>query len=146
MKSVLFFLNFFLFTSGIVAQKITVYDFKKSLSAGLIKSKDRQLQIENLDQREVLVVNEENLKSVIWLNDISFKNGTVELDMKGRDGFQRSFIGIAFHVINDTTYEAIYFRPPNFRATDSVRRVHAVQYINHPKYTWEKLRTEFNAQ
>ncbi|HLO81340.1 MAG TPA: hypothetical protein VK166_10295, partial [Chitinophagaceae bacterium] len=58
----------------------------------------------------------------------------------------RSFVGIAFHGLNDSTYDAVYCRPFNFFAQDSVRRIHAIEYIAHPIYTWEKLRAEFNAK
>lgn len=46
--------------------------------------------------------------------------------------------------LNDSTYDAVYFRPFNFLATDSLRKIHAVQYISHPEFPWKKLRTERN--
>ena len=49
---------------------------------------------------------------------------------------------LAFHGVDGTTYDAIYFRPFNFRAEDSARRGHAVQYIAQPIYPWQKLRAE----
>jgi hypothetical protein len=55
---------------------------------------------------------------------------------------QQSFVGIAFHLVDSTTFDAIYFRPFNFQATDSSQRSHAVQYISMPGYDWEKLRNE----
>ena len=79
-----------------------------------------------------------------WLEGVSFSNGVIEFDMRGRDVLQRSFLGVAFHGTNDTTFDAIYFRPFNFHASDSVRRIHAVQYISHPTWTWKKLREERN--
>jgi len=78
-----------------------------------------------------------------WLNHTKFTNGTIEVDIKGKDKLQSSFVGIAFHGINDSTFEAVYFRPFNFRSTDPVRKLHAVQYIASPKFGWEKLRNEF---
>lgn len=76
------------------------------------------------------------------LADVSLADGTIEFDARGRDVFQGSFLGVAFHGSDATTYDAIYFRPFNFRATDPVRRAHAVQYISHPVNTWKKLRTD----
>src|SRR5207249_1314649 len=71
---------------------------------------------------------------------------TIEPDLaalaEGNDVQQQSFVGVAFHGVDGTTYDAIYFRPFNFRAVDPARRIHAVQYISHPTYTWQKLRTE----
>lgn len=86
------------------------------------------------------------LEQVAWLKDVSFSNGEIEIDLKGKDAFQNSFLGVAFHGLNDTIYDAVYFRPFNFQATDSVRRIHAVQYISHPDYPWERLRKEQNAK
>ena len=78
-----------------------------------------------------------------WLNNTKFTNGTIEVDIKGKDKLQGSFVGIAFHGVNDSTFEAVYFRPFNFRSVDPVRKLHAVQYIASPKFGWEKLRNEF---
>ena len=39
-------------------------------------------------------------------------------------------------------FECIYIRPTNGRATDPVRRSHAVQYVSEPDFPWEKLRAE----
>src|SRR5881296_3106735 len=79
---------------------------------------------------------------VAYLQGIELGNGTIELDIRGKDVQQQSFVGVAFHGVDDTTYDAVYFRPFNFRAVDPARRIHAVQYISHPTYTWQKLRTE----
>lgn len=78
-----------------------------------------------------------------WLSHTKFTNGTIEVDIKGKDKLQNSFVGIAFHGVNDSTFEAVYFRPFNFRSTDPLRKLHAVQYIAAPKFGWEKLRNEF---
>ncbi|GGA83854.1 hypothetical protein GCM10008015_25830 [Flavobacterium palustre] len=93
-----------------------------------------------------LEINEKSGEGIVWLQDQNFSNGIIEIDMKGQDIFQKSFLGIAFHGQNDSIYEAVYFRPFNFHAQDSVRRIHAVQYIAHADFTWEKLRKERNAE
>ncbi len=77
-----------------------------------------------------------------YLEGIEFANGLIELDIRGKDVQQQSFVGVAFHGVDEKTYDAIYFRPFNFRAEDPVRRSHAVQYISTPIYMWQKLRTE----
>jgi hypothetical protein len=79
---------------------------------------------------------------LLWLPGVSFTTGVIEFDVRGKDEFQRSFVGLAFHGANDSTFEAVYFRPFNFRAADPVRRSHAVQYIAHPQHTWKRLRQE----
>jgi hypothetical protein len=73
---------------------------------------------------------------------LDFADGEIEVDIRGRDVMQRSFVGVAFHVVNDTAFDAVYLRPFNFRATDSTRHVHAIQYISQPSYPWERLRGE----
>lgn len=82
------------------------------------------------------------------LSDLTFHNGTIELEVAGRPtgtagGTARGFIGIAFRLSDDNArYECIYLRPANGRAEDQVRRNHSVQYIAHPEYPWERLRKE----
>lgn len=76
--------------------------------------------------------------------NLDFENGIIELDIKGKDVMQRSFVGIAFHVQNEETFNAIYFRPFNFKKPE--RSGHSVQYISHPEFTWQKLRSDFPEQ
>jgi hypothetical protein len=85
-------------------------------------------------------------EGIVWIPVADFTNGVIELEMRGKDVFQKSFIGVAFHGQGNTTYDAIYCRPFNFQAKDSVRKLHAIQYIAHPVYTWKKLREEKNGQ
>jgi hypothetical protein len=79
---------------------------------------------------------------VAYLEGVEFANGAIELDIRGKDVQGRSFVGVAFHGQDEKTYDGVYFRPFNFKAEDPARRSHAVQYISHPTYTWNKLRTE----
>lgn len=85
-------------------------------------------------------INKKPGNGLIYLNGFTFDNGTIEVDIKGKDEQGRSFVGIVFHIQNDSTYDAIYFRPFNFRNPE--RKNHAVQYISHPEFTWFKLRDE----
>jgi hypothetical protein len=80
---------------------------------------------------------------VAWITGSDFAEGTIEVDVRGRDVMQQSFVGIAFHGKDDNTYEVVYLRPFNFRSTDPARRQHAVQYISLPAYDWPRLRQEF---
>jgi hypothetical protein len=75
-----------------------------------------------------------------WLTGKSFTEGTIEVDIRGRDEFQRSFVGVAFHGVDERTYESVYFRPFNFQATDPVRKIHAVQYVFEPQFGFQQLR------
>ncbi|HYG38190.1 MAG TPA: hypothetical protein VD908_06205 [Cytophagales bacterium] len=84
-----------------------------------------------------------NCEGVAWLKDVDFSEGIIEVDLRGKDLMQQSFLGIAFHGVDSITYDAIYFRPFNFQSSDSIRRTHAVQYISHPEYGWDNLREAF---
>ncbi|WP_400193658.1 hypothetical protein [Hymenobacter sp. B81] len=83
------------------------------------------------------------LDGLAWLPNVAFAEGTVEFDVRGKDVLQRSFVGLAFHGLNDSAFEAVYFRPFNFRHADSLRRRHAVQYVAMPEHPWNRLRREF---
>lgn len=72
----------------------------------------------------------------------AFVEGTIELDVRGEDVQQQSFVGVAWGVQNDSTYEAVYLRPFNFRTPDTARAKRAVQYVAHPTYPWQRLRAE----
>jgi len=76
------------------------------------------------------------------LKEIAFETGTIEVELLGENSPGRSFIGIAFNIQDEKTFEAIYFRPFNFVATEQIRKDHMVQYVNHPEDTWFKLREE----
>jgi len=53
---------------------------------------------------------------------------------------------MAFRMHDEAKLEAVYLRPTNGRADDQLRRNHAVQYISHPDYPWERLRAEAPAK
>ena len=81
-----------------------------------------------------------------YLPGIELANGTIEVDIKGKDVQGASFVGVAFHGIDGTTYDAIYFRPFNFKTDDKARVLRAVQYISHPAHPWQKLRADHPGQ
>ncbi len=105
----------------------------------------RKTTVESGKDARYLKISEDKGEGLVWLPVKKFANGTITITMRGKDALQRSFIGIAFHGVNDSTYDAVYCRPFNFRAADSVRRIHMIQYIAHPAFTWKKLREERNA-
>ncbi|WP_147322071.1 hypothetical protein [Mucilaginibacter conchicola] len=101
---------------------------------------NRQLTVTN---DGTIHVNGVDSAGLVWLKGRKFTYGTIEFDIKGNDRLQGSFVGLAYHGLNDSTYEAVYFRPFNFKADDSVRRSHAVQYIALPQYDWPMLREKY---
>lgn len=78
----------------------------------------------------------------IWIPGLDFATGTIAVDVRGKDLPGQSFLGIAFGGVNDSTFEAVYVRPFNFRAADPGRQAHSVQYISLPGYPWQRLRSE----
>jgi hypothetical protein len=80
--------------------------------------------------------------ALAWTSAVDFADGDIEFDARGRDVLQGSFVGVAFRVRDDNAYDLVYLRPFNFRAADSARHAHAVQYVYVPDAGWEKLRAE----
>jgi len=97
---------------------------------------DRELKID-----DGVYLNAENSSGYLKLNDLNFSNGTIELDIKGKDVRGKSFVGIALHGLNDSVYDVIYFRPFNFKSPE--RFGHSVQYVSEPEYPWHVLREKF---
>jgi hypothetical protein len=120
-------------------QKKVTYDINRLLKENkLIKAYPHQTVAEVSDgSKQGLTSN-----GILWLKGVDFKTGIVDVDLRGRDVFQQSFLGIVFHGVDTTTNDVIYFRPFNFQATDTLRRMHAVQYISEPDFPWDKLRKE----
>jgi hypothetical protein len=83
---------------------------------------------------------------VAWVEGSDFRTGTIEVDVRGQESLQQSYVGVAFHRKSDDSYEAVYLRPFNFRATDPARRQHALQYISLPGFDWPRLREDFPEQ
>jgi hypothetical protein len=137
------------FTASIVAGPIAQpgsaateqIDLAGFLTAGKLKAVSREVT-RVAERADAVHVGEREGLGLVWIEGTDFAEGTIEVEIKGRDLLQRSFVGVAFHAKDDKTFEAVYLRPFNFRSTDPVRRQHAVQYISWPVYTWERLRKE----
>jgi hypothetical protein len=99
-------------------------------------------KVEQIDEagKKGVRLNEASGDGLLILKGSGFSGGTIEFDVKGKNVLQQSFVGFAFHIQNETTYDAVYFRPFNFMNADTARRSRAVQYVFHPEYTWDKLR------
>jgi hypothetical protein len=80
---------------------------------------------------------------VAWVEGTDFRSGTIDVDIRGQEAMQQSYVGVAFHRHDDNTYEAVYLRPFNVRAQDPVRKQHALQYISLPKFDFQDLRDQF---
>lgn len=128
---------------GAAAQNKQAYDLYKHATS-------KELQVYN---RELTLINENNIRGIrlskaygegiAWLNNLEFSEGTIEFDVRGEDTKQHSFVGIAFHAVNDSTFDAVYLRPFQFRETNEMLRSHGIQYISLPEFTWRVLRAKF---
>ena len=93
--------------------------------------------------------NSRNNRGVAIVNGVTFRNGTLAVDVAGRRGQyavpdDRGFIGLAFRVTpNAERFEYIYLRPDNGRVNDQVRRNHSTQYSAHPDFPFSRMRKEF---
>ncbi len=134
---------FILLTSFVLfAQKDSmVPDLSKIITGEGWKIFNRAATALSEDNKNFIRLDEKPGDGAVWLEDFVFTNGTIELDVRGKDVFQKSFLGVAFHGLDEKTYDAIYFRPFNFK--NPARMTHSVQYISHPINTWQKLRAEF---
>ena len=106
-----------------------------------IKAVNRTISIYG-DQMDAVEMDAKDNDGLGIFEDIEFDTGTIEIDLLGENNPGKSFIGVAFNIQNDDTFEAIYFRPFNFVAEEQIRKDHMVQYIFHPEFTWRKLRDE----
>lgn len=143
--SILYVFILWLSSNAVHAQKQQEFDLPAIFGLGKLQAVNREIKLVSSDSAAYIQLSENKKEGIVWLPLKAFSNGTIEIEMRGKDVLQRSFIGIAFHGLNDSVYDAVYCRPFNFFAKDSVRRIHAIQYISHPGFTWEKLRNERNA-
>jgi hypothetical protein len=117
-------------------------DLAERLAAGKLKTVNREVTALSGGRRGIHL-SEKAGNGLAWIEGTEFAQGTIEVDVRGRDVLQQSFLGIAFHGRDDNSYEGVYLRPFNFRAEDPARHQHAVQYIALPDYDWPRLRKEF---
>ncbi len=136
-KPLLFILNLSIGLS-VFAQNIeTIPDLSAVNDSNSWILNNRELTIET---GGAIHLNGKSGDGLLWIKESTFIKGKIECDIKGKDIQGISFVGLAFHGLNESTYDAIYFRPFNFKNKE--RNGHSIQYISHPEYPWYKLRKE----
>lgn len=110
-----------------------------------VKLVNRAVSASDMNGKPALRLDERPGAGLVEWPDVQFADGTIEFDVRGKDVLQQSFVGLAFHGVGET-YEAVYFRPFNFRAADPDRHSHSVQYVFEPTYSWDRLRSEHPGQ
>ena len=86
--------------------------------------------------------NEHSGQGIAWIPSLKLSEGTIDVDVKGRDVRGKSFVGLAFGGKDAQHYEAVYLRPFNFQADTPEGRSRAIQYVASPTHEWQRLRNE----
>ncbi|HTL58833.1 MAG TPA: hypothetical protein VL361_24310 [Candidatus Limnocylindrales bacterium] len=116
------------------------YNLGELVRANKIELFNRNLSQPKADSPETIFLNAAANDGVAWVTGLEFSEGTVEVEIKGKNEQGRSFVGIAFHGQDNRAFDAVYLRPFNFKAGEEVRRSHSIQYVSMPEYDWNKLR------
>jgi hypothetical protein len=151
LKTLLFLVTTIAFLAGQTQNYSEIIPLNSTEGLKLINVK---ATVAKLNGKEGLRVEKEdrdddNFATLVLIEDIEFRNGTIELEIAGEPASgapegSRGFVGVAFRVDAENTgnYECIYLRPMNGRADNQLQRNHSVQYTSHPEYPWYRLRNE----
>ncbi len=128
-------------------QRTVSYNLSELLTSGKLSTTNREASALPAGEKAGIKLSSAAGEGAVWLNGVIFKNGIIEMDVKGKNVEQQSFVGVAFHGLEDTkTFDVVYLRPFNFKADDLVKKSHSVQYASHPDYPWPLLREKFNGK
>src|SRR5438876_11772038 len=108
--------------------------------ANKIEVFNRTLDQTKSGSSEAVFLNAAPNDGLAWITGVEVSEGTIELEIKGKNEQGRSFVGIALHEQDNGVFDAVYLRPFNFQATEQGRRSHAIQYISIPGHDWSELR------
>jgi len=138
---ILLFLSTIFLSQSALSQETYIPDLSK-IPAGdgwAVTNLDAAL-LENDGEQYVHFTSLNDQAGIAWLDDYDFTNGTIEVDIKGKNARGQSFVGVAFRGVDMTTYDVVYFRPFNFQSPE--RSKFSVQYVSSPDYPWHRLRGE----
>jgi len=127
-----------LLLSVVAAQKPTAYNLAEMLQS-------KQLENTTFSETKLLKGSKPGaISSVhpVLFKELSFTEGTIDIDLRGKNEFLKSFLGIIFHAEDTLQYDALFFRPFNFRHADTTRHYWSVAYVSMPDYPWMRLRKE----
>ena len=126
--------------SRVAKEKTIVPDLSRVTSGKDWTVVDRKVTTIETDGKKCILFDERPGYGLARLNGFEFSDCAIEFDARGKNVDQHSFLGAAFHGADEKTYDAVYFRPFNFRSANPVRKAHAVQYVSHPDHPWKVLR------
>src|SRR5215831_12702855 len=75
-------------------------DLAAQLTAGKLHAVNREVT-KGQGRPDAVHVSEKANNGLVWIDGTDFADGTIEVDIRGRDLMQRSFVGIAFHGKDD---------------------------------------------
>ena len=139
-------LALFLLSSFIIHAQTLEIDIQKEIKKKNVNIINREVTIIKDKQYPGIHLDERYEDGIVWLKNVTFTTGTIEFDTRGKDVKQHSFVGIAFHGTDTTTFESIYLRPFNFMETEDPKKSRMVQYVSKPSHTWQVLRGKFPGQ
>lgn len=142
--ALLWLLFLFIFSNLSFGQKVIEYNFADLFRSGQLGAKNRVITVEKDNNGEFIRLGKAMVGSAILLPADDFKRGKIEMLVRGKDIFQGSFAGLAFHAQSDSIFDLVYCRPFNFQTSDSLRRIHMIQYAYFPKLDWQVLRVKYN--
>lgn len=116
------------------------YNLGELAKAGKIELFNRTLDPAKAGSEEAVFLTAAANDGLAWVGGVSFSEGTIELEIKGKDQRGQSFVGIAFHGQDNNTFDGVYLRPFNFQGAPE-QRSHSIQYIAMPEHDWSSLRT-----
>jgi hypothetical protein len=120
-------------------QKTQIYDLPARVRHHLLEPAKTGNTIAVLDTASTPAI---SCQGIYWLTGAGFSEGTIEVDLRGKNILLKSFLGIAFHGVDSSAYDVVYFRPFNFRNQDTARHNWGVQYMSLPDFPFDKLRKE----
>src|SRR5262245_45442767 len=94
-----------LLTTPAFSQHVISVEIQKSLKKKEAIAVNRVVTNLNDKPFEGIHLDERYEDGIVWLKDFEFTTGIIEFDTRGKDVKQHSFVGIAFHGNDTTTFE-----------------------------------------
>lgn len=124
-------------------QSVLSIDIQKEVRRKNVNAINREINFIKEKGYEGIRLNETLEDGIVWLKNVEFEKGVLELDVRGKDYKNHSFVGVAFHGTDTTIFECVYLRPFHFNQQQNPQKGRMIQYIARPAYTWQVFRAEF---
>src|SRR4051812_6872701 len=87
---------------GFPQQRTINYNLAELSGDGKLSYTNRDASKLPANEKNSIKISTNSGEGVVWLNGIKFANGVIEVDVKGKNVEQQSFVGLAFHGLEDT--------------------------------------------